>query len=116
MVLSKGIFKSKTIVLFPADYEEAVVEHMNDGSELDQEEKDAYFKEYLNIFFGRFLSLINNEMGRASRFFIPTLLRGTYKDTEANQYKNSVDVSFMSEQGRIQIILNYDVLPEHSSN
>lgn len=116
VVLSKGIFKSKAIVIFPADFEDAVVHTMSDGVELEQEEKDAYFKEYLNIFFGRFISVINNEIGKASRFVIPVLLRGAYRESGATLYKNKVDISFMAEQGRIQIILSYDVLPEYSSN
>lgn len=117
VVLSKGIFKSKAIIFLPEDFEEYVVDRMNkDGAPLTPDDKDAYFREYLNMFFGRFISAVNNEIGRASRFVIPVLLRGTYRDTGTAIYSNRVEVDFMSEHGRVNIVMNYEVLPEYSSN
>lgn len=117
VVLSKGIFKSKAIIFLPEDFEEYVVGRMNrDGSDLSPDDKDAYFREYLNMFFGRFISAVNNEIGRASRFVIPVLLRGTYRDTGTAVYTNRVEMDFMSEQGRISIVMSYEVVPAYSSN
>lgn len=116
VVLSKGIFKSKAVGVFPNAFAEAVVNKMSKGEQLSNEEKEAYFKEYINICFGRFISRINNEMGRASRFVIPVLLKGTYRETADASYKNHIVVSLMSEQGRIELGLKYQVLPEYSSN
>ena len=116
VVLSKGVFKSKAVVVFPAKFIEAVIAGMSKCNTLSEEEGDAYFKEYMNIFFGRFISEINNVVGRSSRFVIPVLLRGSYRETAENEYSNRIDVGFMSEQGRIDFALKYEVLPEHSSN
>lgn len=116
VVLSKGIFKSKAVGTFPAGFADTVVNKMCHGELMSEEERDAYFKEYINIFFGRFISRINNEIGRASRFVIPVVLRGPYRETADAEYKNRVMVAFTGEQGRIEIELKYEMLPEFSSN
>ena len=116
VVLSKGVFKSKAVVQFPAEFVETVIDKMSNGAKLSRDDRDAYFKEYMNIFFGRFISKINNEIGRASRFIIPVVLRGTYRETAEADYSNKVVTSYMSDQGKIEFILCYEVLPEHSSN
>ncbi len=116
VVLSKGVFKSKAVVQFPAEFVEAVVDKMSSGAELSKEDREAYFKEYMNIFYGRFISKINNEIGRASRFIIPVLLRGPYRETAESDYSNRLVIPFMSDYGKIEFVLCYEVLPEHSSN
>lgn len=116
VVLSRGIFKSKTIIMFPTDFTEAVVKSMCKGAELSDEEKDAYFKEYVNIFYGRFISAINDEIGRASRFVIPVIIRGVYRETADAEYTNRIQIGFMSDYGKIDMMLKYAVLPEYSSN
>lgn len=116
VVLSKGTFKSKMVGVFPADFLDSVICGMGGGDDLTQEDRDAYFKEYLNMFYGRFISRINNEIGKASRFVIPVLLRGTYRETTAGMYRNEVTSEFLSDQGRITFDIYYEVLPEYSSN
>lgn len=116
VVLSKGVFKSKAVVQFPAEFVETVVDRMSNGASLSKDDREAYFKEYMNIFYGRFISKINNEMGRASRFIIPVLIRGSYKETAEADYSNRVETSYMCDQGKIDFVLSYKVLPEHSSN
>ena len=116
VVLSKGTFKSKAVAQFPAGFADEVVRRMSNGVVLSDEEKDAYFKEYMNICYGRFISRINNEMGRASRFVIPVILRGTYRETADSSYNNSIEIGFGSSHGRVEIVLRYELLPEYSSN
>lgn len=116
VILSKGIFKSKVVGTFPSAYAKSIVEKMSHGAELSEEEQDAYFKEYINICFGRFISCINNEIGHASRFVIPVLIRGAYKDTAEGVFKNRLDLVFCGPYGRIEFVVKYEVLPEHSSN
>ena len=116
MVLSKGVFKSKTVAQFPAEFVETVVDKMSNGAELSKDDREAYFKEYLNIFYGRFISKINNEIGHASRFIIPVLIRGAYRETAEADYSNRIVRTFMCDQGKIVFVLCYKVLPEHSSN
>lgn len=116
VVLSKGAFKSKVIAIFPAAYIENVIKGMNSGELPPEDERDAYFKEYINMGYGRFISVINNEVGSASRFVIPVLLRGTYKEVIETAYSNCVDIDFVSDYGRIKVKVYYEVLPVHSSN
>lgn len=116
VVISRGIFKSKAVMMFSTEFVENVVNHMSRGESLSPEDRDAYFKEYINIFYGRFISKINNEIGRASRFVTPVILRGTYRETADMDYKNRMLIGFMSDYGKVEIILRYEVLPEFSSN
>lgn len=116
VVLSKGIFKSKAVGVFPQEFVDIIVSRMSDGEQLTSSEKVAYFKEYMNICYGRFISRINNEIGHASRFVIPVVLSGTYRETGESDYKNRVEIGFSGEQGRTEMTIYYEVLPQHSSN
>ena len=116
VVLSKGVFKSKTVAQFPAEFVETVVDKMSNGAELSKDDREAYFKEYMNNFYGRFISKINNEIGHASRFIIPVLIRGSYRETAEADYSNRIETSYMCDQGKISFVICYEVLPEHSSN
>lgn len=116
IIISKGIFKSKVVGIFPRKFMNAVIEHMNDGKGITGEDGDSYYKEYLNMCFGRIISSINNEIGKASRFVIPILMDGAYDAEQEDEYKNRVNLIFSSEYGNIKIGIGYDVLPEHSSN
>ncbi len=89
---------------------------MSHNSPLSPEDKDAYFKEYINMCFGRFISRINDEMGRASRFVIPVMIRGLYRTPPDNQFADTARVDFGSEYGSVNMVVSYDILPEHSSN
>ncbi len=102
--------------MLPGEFVNVVVDRMSGGELAEKGEREAYFKEYMNIFFGRFISKINNELGRASRFVIPVLLPGTYRDTTDMEYRNSLVTSFMSDYGRVEITFRYELLPEYSSN
>lgn len=116
VVLSKGIFKSKTLSVFPSEFVNKVVDRMSHGEQLSEEERDLYFKEYINMCFGRFISVINNQTGQSTRFVIPVMVRGTFKDEEAYEYKEGTSVDFDTDLGRVNISVNYEVLPQFSSN
>ncbi|MCR5431869.1 MAG: hypothetical protein K6E95_04870 [Lachnospiraceae bacterium] len=117
VVLSKGIFKSKVVSTFPSLLVDEIVNRMSKNSQLSQEDRDAYFKEYINMCFGRFISKINNETGRASRFVIPVMIRGLYRTTtQDNQFSDTARVDFGSDYGSVNMVVSYDILPEYSSN
>ncbi len=116
VVLSKGIFKSRVVSTFPSLLVDEIVNRMSHNSLLSEEDRDAYFKEYINMCFGRFISKINNEMGRASRFVIPVMIRGLYRGTPDNMFSDTAHVDFGSEYGSVNMTVAYDILPEHSSN
>ena len=88
---------------------------MSGGEELSGEEREAYFQEFVNIFFGRFISAINNKTGHPSRFVIPQVVHGAYRDITEGMYDNAVEVDLSGEEGRLRIIMKYEVLPEYSS-
>lgn len=116
VVLSKGIFKSKVVSVFSTEFVNAVVDKMSQGEQLSAEDRDLYFKEYINMCFGRFISIINNQTGRASRFVIPAMVRGTLKEEEVYDYKERTSIDFGTEFGRVTTCVSYEVLPEFSSN
>ncbi|MCR5521006.1 MAG: hypothetical protein K6F44_03740 [Lachnospiraceae bacterium] len=116
VVLSKGIFKSRVVSTFPTHLVDEIVDRMSHNSPLSPEDRDAYFKEYINMCFGRFISQINNETGRASRFVIPVMIRGLYRMPQDNVFTDTARVDFGSDYGNVNMIVSYDILPEHSSN
>jgi len=116
VVLSKGIFKSKVVSTFPSLLVDEIVDRMSHNTPLSPEDRDAYFKEYINMCFGRFISRINNETGRASRFVIPVMLRGLYRTTQDDMFTDTARVDFGSDYGSVNMIVSYDILPEYSSN
>ncbi|MCR5769317.1 MAG: hypothetical protein K6G45_12655 [Lachnospiraceae bacterium] len=105
---------SKVVMTLPDRFAEQIVDRMSNGRELSKEEREAYFLEFVNIFFGRFISDINNRTGHPSRFVIPVLLKGTYTDTADTVYGNSVCAGMTGEYGEVRIIIKYDVLPDYS--
>jgi len=113
VVMSRGNFISKAVMTLPLDFVKRIVDGMSRGTELSSEDRDAYFREYVNIFFGRFISAINKKTGRPSRFVIPVVLKGTYQETADPVYKNRVEVGFAADDGDMQITLKYDVLPDY---
>jgi len=116
VVLSKGIFKSRVVSTFPSLLVDEIVDRMSRNTPLSPEDRDAYFKEYINMCFGRFISRINNETGRASRFVIPVMIRGLYRSSPENQFSDTAHVDFGSDYGSVNMTVSYDILPEHSSN
>ncbi len=114
VVMSRGHFMSKVVMTLPDRFAEQIVDRMSNGRELSKEEREAYFLEFVNIFFGRFISDINNRTGHPSRFVIPVLLKGTYTDTADTVYGNSVCAGMTGEYGEVRIIIKYDVLPDYS--
>lgn len=116
VILSKGIFSSRVVLRFPNKFLTAVVDTMSHGIELSEEDWNAYVKEYMNIFFGRTISRINNELGKASRFIIPVIIRGEYRESGYKTFDESIEMTFKSEYGTIKIRMDYDLLPEFSSN
>ncbi len=116
VVLSKGIFKSRVVSTFPSLLVDEIVDRMSNNSPLSQEDRNAYFKEYINMCFGRFISKINNETGRASRFVIPVMIRGLYRPPQENVFTDTARVDFGSDYGSVNMTVSYDILPEHSSN
>ena len=116
VVLSKGIFKSRVVSTFPSLLVDEIVDRMSNNSPLSQEDRDAYFKEYINMCFGRFISKINNETGRASRFVIPVMIRGLYRPPQENVFADTARVDFGSDYGSVNMTVSYDILPEYSSN
>ncbi len=89
---------------------------MSRGAKLSKTDREAYFKEYMNIFYGRLISRINNEIGKASRFIIPVLIRGAYRETAEKDYDHKVQTSFLSDQGKIDFVMNYEVLPNEDGS
>jgi len=117
VVLSKGIFKSRVVSVFSSQFVDKVVDRMSNGDNLSPEDRDAYFKEYINMCFGRFISQINNETGKASRFVIPVMIRGVYRLAQDNStYADTAHVDFGSEFGNVNMTVSYDILPQYSSN
>lgn len=116
VVLSKGIFKSRVVSVFPSRLVEEIVDRMSNNSPLSPEDRDAYFKEYINMCFGRFISKVNNETGRASRFVIPVMIRGLYRENQSNMFTDTAKVDFGSDFGNVSMTVSYDILPEYSSN
>ena len=116
VVLSKGIFKSRVVSTFPSLLVDEIVDRMSRNTPLSPEDRDAYFKEYINMCFGRFISRINNETGRASRFVIPVMIRGLYRSSPENQFSDTAHVDFGSDYGSVNMTVSYDILPEYSSN
>ena len=113
VVMSRGNFMSKAVMTLPFEFVSKIVDGMSKGSELSSEDREAYFREYVNIFFGRFISAINRKTGRPSRFVIPVVLKGKYQETAESAYKNRVEVSFEADDGDMQITMRYDVLPDY---
>lgn len=117
IVLSKGVFKSRVIFVFPAQFLHDVVDRMSRGEKLSDEDRKSYAKEYLNICFGRFVSTINNFIGKASRFVVPVIINGAYSEGGyAGSKDDIVQTVFATDYGTIKISIEYDLLPEHSSN
>ncbi len=114
VVMSRGHFISKVVMTLSGRFAGLVVDRMSNGRELPDEEREAYFLEFVNIFIGRFISDINNRTGHPSRFVIPVLLKGTYTDTADTIYGNSAGVTMSGEYGEIRINIRYDVLPDYS--
>ena len=104
---------SKAIMTLPLGFVKKIVDGMSRGMELSSEDREAYFREYVNIFFGRFISAINKKTGRPSRFVIPVVLKGMYQETAESLYKNQVEVGFAADDQGMQITMKYDVLPDY---
>ncbi|MCR5686154.1 MAG: hypothetical protein K6G81_12215 [Lachnospiraceae bacterium] len=113
VVMSRGNFMSKAIMTLPLGFVKKIVDGMSRGMELSSEDREAYFREYVNIFFGRFISAINKKTGRPSRFVIPVVLKGMYQETAESFYKNQVEVGFAADDQGMQITMKYDVLPDY---
>ena len=116
VVMSRGKFMSKAVMTLSHNFADKIVDSMSKGEKLSQDEREAYFQEFVNIFFGRFISAVNNETGHPSRFVIPVVLHGTYQETTETIYKNRVEVDMDSSEGRLSIVMKYDVIPEFSSS
>ena len=115
VVMSRGNFISKAVMTLPRGFAQTIVDRMSDGSELSQADREAYFLEFVNIFFGRFISAVNNKTGHPSRFVIPQLLQGAYQDNaDTSMYNNSVSVGMSGKFGDLRIVIKYDVLPDYS--
>ena len=113
VVMSRGNFMSKAIMMLPHEFADRIIDRMSNGEELSPEEREAYFQEFVNIFFGRFISAVNNRIGRPSRFVIPVVLHGTYHETSESYYKNRVEVYMSGDEGKLRIIMKYEVLPDY---
>ena len=115
VVMSSGNFISKAVMTLPREFARTIVDRMSDGSEMPESDREAYFLEFVNIFFGRFISTVNNKTGHPSRFVIPQLQQGIYQDnTDTSMYNNSVSVGMSGEFGDLRIVIKYDVLPDYS--
>ncbi|MCR5321894.1 MAG: hypothetical protein K6E85_01215 [Lachnospiraceae bacterium] len=115
VVMSRGNFISKAVMTLPREFAQTIVDRMSNGSELSESDREAYFLEFVNIFFGRFISAVNNKTGHPSRFVIPQLQHGAYQDNaESSMYNNSVSVGMSGEYGNLRIVIKYDVLPDYS--
>ncbi|MBP5331654.1 MAG: hypothetical protein J6Y89_07355 [Lachnospiraceae bacterium] len=115
VVMSRGNFISKAVMTLPRGFARTVVDRMSNGRDLTKEDRDAYFLEFVNIFFGRFISDINNKTGHPSRFVIPVLVEGAYVDNADTVYGNIVSVGLTGEYGDLRIIIKYDVLPDYAN-
>lgn len=115
VVMSRGSFMSKAVMTLPHIFADRIVNEMSNGEVLSSDEKEAYFQEYVNIFFGRFISAVNNRTGRSSRFVIPVVLHGAYHETSESIYKNRVEVDMNGDAGVLRITMKYDVLPDYVS-
>ena len=74
VVMSRGNFISKAVMTLPREFAVKIVDRMSNGRQLSKEDREAYFLEFVNIFFGRFISDVNNKTGHPSRFVIPVLI------------------------------------------
>ncbi len=99
----------------PRGFARKIVERMSNGRELPRDEREAYFLEFVNIFFGRFISDINNKTGHPSRFVIPVLVEGAYTDNADTAYSHMVSTGLTGEYGDLRIVIRYDVLPDYSN-
>ena len=116
VVMSRGNFISKAVMTLPRTFAETIVDRMSNGEELSGEDREAYFLEFVNIFFGRFISAVNNKTGHPSRFVIPVLVQGVYKDNaDASTYNNTVSVGMTGKYGELRIVIKYDILPDYSN-
>lgn len=116
VIISKGIFASRVILKFPKKFLLHVVDKMSRGEKLSEEDQTAYIKEYVNIFFGRTISKINNRLGKASRFIIPVIITGDYRESGYKKFDETLELALVSDYGTVKIRIDYDLLPEHSSN
>lgn len=115
VVMSRGNFISKAVMTLPRDFAVKIVDRMSNGRQLSKEDREAYFLEFVNIFFGRFISDVNNKTGHPSRFVIPVLIEGAYIDNTDTVYGNQVSAGLSGEQGDLKIVIKYDVLPDYSN-
>lgn len=116
VILSKGVFASKSICVFSRNFMEAVTKRMNIPSDASDEDVQLYFKEYLNITYGRIISSLNGILKRPSRFLIPVIIPGVYKESFPNTLSNFCEITLHCEFGDMKITTAYEVLPEHSNN
>lgn len=77
---------------------------INGGEELNIEEQELYYKEYLNIIFGRFLSELKKVVSIKSRFTVPIIIEGEFKEY-VNSHKNKCEVYFWCKYGIIKIYI-----------
>ncbi len=108
VIVSKGVFVSKIICFFPKKFLSEVVNSMSKGQKLGADDWEAYVKEYVNIFIGRTISKINNELGVASRFIIPVIMHGEYHESGYKVYDLSLDIPITTKYGILRIHAGYD--------
>lgn len=103
---ARGVFDAKTVFCFPREYADAAFANMDKYA--PPEDREDYFKEFVNIIYGRMVSNVNNYIGKGSRFSPPVILPQDYK-WSADDYENEKRFYFYSKYGTICFVTAYTI-------
>lgn len=107
MILTKGSFQSYIVCSMDKELGEVIVLGMNNGKPLEQEEKELYIKEYINIICGHGLSYINGCLGTASRLSVPYLVQQEAKVIDPPETDREETFSLDCEYGTMNVTVHW---------
>ncbi len=106
IVRTRGGFVALIFADFSKGLGETLAYSIRKQKVLSEQEQIMYVEEYLNIICGRALSEINNLIGKRSRLSMVSLSDGM---EATDQLPWEIKQSFQCKEGRINIIIRYEV-------
>lgn len=103
-ICTKGRFRFEIACEMTEAFFERVTEKMGCTKQSDMNEKILYIKEYMNIFSGHAVSVLNNETGSRSRLSVPCILSGEKAKTIFSK-EQGVIYSYQSEYGNVRLLV-----------
>lgn len=103
-----GSLNGRMLFILPFKMVECIIFRMNHEKELQEDEKEGYFREYLNIVAGCTVSGIANFLGQRMRFSIPIVKGGICEEFRENKFHYRSQHNFSSELGSIRFVFECD--------